>query len=140
MGVCAGCAEPECPYEPPQQGDSCGECAAPSGDCHYESCGDFGVGKAHCDGSEWQVNASACEAAPPCGGDGTAEPCADDEICVRVEITTGPDTDVTFSCEPHPCRPLETTCDCAQSICTAKSAPLCLATSERMLNCSNDGQ
>jgi hypothetical protein len=136
--ACAGCAEPGCPPEPPTHGQTCGECSSPSFACSYESCGDFGVGTAQCNGTQWEVDAEPCKPAPICGDVGA--PCADDEICVRTEITVGPSTEVTYSCEPHPCQPFETTCGCAQQVCQDKSAPQCAVESPRMLNCWNEAQ
>jgi hypothetical protein len=137
--ACAGCAAPTCQDTIPSDGAACNVCATPAL-CEYESCGDGGRIEAACSGGSWSLSTIACEVAPPCGSDSNASPCADGELCVAVTTNAGPSSTTSYSCQDNPCDPFPTDCSCAQSLCTAAAAPLCVSADARRLNCDDGNQ
>jgi hypothetical protein len=139
MSACAGCAAPTCSGAIPSDGATCDECSTPPS-CEYEDCAAGGRLQANCNGSEWSVSATACDPAPPCGPDASAGACPDGELCVAVTTNAGPSSSTTYSCEPNPCAPFPTSCACAQSLCTAAGAPLCVSADARSISCDDGNQ
>lgn len=142
---CAGCAQPGCPSEPPVDGAPCDLCSTQP-ECSYEQCEGAGMSHAECapngDNPQrmWTVIAESCEPAPPCGAEPTAAACPEGDVCVIAEITVGPSSMTTYSCAPNPCSPFVTSCDCAQSLCVAADAPLCVDATPRTIHCNNGAQ
>lgn len=142
--ACAGCPEPACPFDPPLDGAPCGECSSPSF-CSYERCDLGGIMDATCLVSpggtgQWRVESIMCEPPPPCGDDPMAPPCLETELCVIAEVTVGPTTQVSYACQPNPCIPFPTSCDCAVFLCQQTNAQLCVDASPRHVLCTNGGQ
>jgi len=137
--ACPGCAAPICQSDVAEDGASCDECSTASV-CEYEDCGGAGHLEATCSGGTWQVSATACDAAPPCGEDATASPCADDEVCVAATTNAGPTSATGYSCEANPCAPFVTSCECAVSLCEATGAQLCVGADARTVFCDDGNQ
>jgi len=146
MEACAGCAAPECPVVLPEQGQACDGCSAPTGDCLYEDCSAGGTLTARCvadatsSARTWQLEAVECPASPPCGADPGAPTCATGQVCVQATITVGPMSSVSFTCADNPCTPSPTSCACAQSLCVAANAPMCIEASPVLVQCDNGAQ
>jgi hypothetical protein len=144
--ACAGCAAPECPAVAPADGDACDSCSAPTDPCSYELCDGPGIVTARClayaesPDRVWQIEATACTPAPPCGEDPSAPPCPEGQLCVEAEVVAGPSSTVTYSCEDNPCHTSGTSCDCAAALCAATAAPMCVSATPRVVQCTNGAQ
>jgi hypothetical protein len=124
----------------PVSGAPCDVCADGIG-CAYEDCAGQGSVTMSCVNGMWKTDAATpCEAPPPCGADQGSPPCPAGTICVEATITVGPTSSVIYSCEANPCAPNPTNCSCAQPLCDAANAPLCIEATPQLVHCDNGAQ
>jgi hypothetical protein len=88
-------------------------------------------------GRIWNVAATACEAAPPCGGEPSSPACPDGQLCVISETVVGPMSEFSYRCADNPCTPQTTSCACATSLCEGL---FCVDANPRVLSCTNGAQ
>jgi hypothetical protein len=142
IGGCAGCAQPECGPVIPEDGASCDTCGPQN--CFYAACANDSGVQAKCidngSGPVWNVDTSMCTPSPPCGDDVNAQACDLGDVCVIAAITTGPETTLEYVCEPNPCLPYETSCQCAEQLCVAVNAPICTSATSESVHCENGAQ
>ena len=102
------CMSPQCPFDAPANGSSCGCFEGLS--CTYDACLESGnVLFATCLNEHWSVLAEAC-AGFQCGG----AVCGPGELCVT-QISP---TSTSVGCMPHPCPGNPVSCtSCAASVC-----------------------
>ena len=113
-GGSAGASGLACPAAVPTAGAVC----SVAGVCNYSDCAGAGQSAATCDGANFSVTTTPCQATP-CGMTGfpqKALSCMPNEICIEHQ-----GGNVFYECRPDPCAPNAQACGCAASLCGANT-------------------